>query len=164
MRKVKKFSIGLLAILFLLPLVFLMTGCGEESYPMEYGTYKAVSFRLIDSKTNQATYYDIDEDNPTAYKFTGDLVLNSDGTASFQGFLLIDSYKVDSEGKVNLYYQGKDSSSAYFEGDVLYYHFGYFKSSADIRNEVPDEEATFYDFFVVYTLNGEAFTPNETVE
>lgn len=155
MGKVKKFSIGLFALLLLLPLAFLMTGCGEEPYKMEYGTYKAVGFKLINSKTNEETYYDIEENNPTSIKYTGDIVLNSDGTASMQIPLVIDSYTVDSEGRVSLYYQGEDSSYAYFEGDVLYYYFGHFKSSADVRDEVPDEDATFYDYYILYTLNGE---------
>ena len=80
MEKVKTFGFGMLAILLIIPIAMLLTACGE-SYEIEYGTYKIVGYRLINTTTDEVTDYGTEDSMPVAIKPTVDLVFNSDGTS-----------------------------------------------------------------------------------
>lgn len=151
MERIKRLNLGLLTVFVILPLITLLVACGE-TYKIDYGTYKVVQYKAINSVTNETMFYGVDDKLPVAVKFTSDLTLNEDGTVG--DCAIINSFTIDSKGNVQFYFNGEESFTAYFEGDVMYLYYGKIKSSEDIKNEVPDDEATFYTMYAVYTLNG----------
>lgn len=170
MEKVKTFGFGMLAILLIIPIAMLLTACGE-SYEIEYGTYKIVGYQAINNTTNEVTNYGVEDTLPVALKWTADLTLNSDGTVTHSSpesssveVSIVDAYTIDSEGKIEFTYKGEFWTDGYFDGDVLYYNFGSFKSTEDIRNNTPDSESTYYQMYAVYTLNGTPLPTDDNAE
>lgn len=151
MEKSKKMTFGVLAILImLLPFMLLLTACG--SYEIEHGTYKIVGYTAINTSTNESTNYSTEDTLPVSFKFTSDLTLNDDGSVS--DCLVINSYGIDGDGNVEFKYDDSVVFEGYFEGDVLHFNSGEYKSTEDIRNGTPDEQSTFYTIYAIYTLNG----------
>ena len=162
MEKAKKMTFGVLAMLVLLPAMLLLSACGDP-YEIEYGEYQVVGYLAINHTTNERTEYGRDDDMPVSFRFTGSMTLNEDGTISNCQFA--DAYSIDSDGNIDIRRDNATALTGYFEGDVLYVLYTEeqgMKSTEDIVNNTPDDEATFYTMYAIYTLNGTPLPTDDT--